>query len=85
MVGNILHQFLFRFERCLAVVGQADAVGYTEYMRIYCHCRFVVDNGSDDIRCFTSYTGQFLQFVDVGRHHAAEIRDQHLSHSDQVF
>ena len=57
---NVLHQLLFRFQGCLAIIGQADPVGDTEYVRIHRHGWLVIYNGCDYVRSFSSYTRKFL-------------------------
>ena len=65
-----------------AVVCQPDAVGYAEDVRVDCHRRLVVNDRGNHIGRFAPDAGQLLQLVDIGRHDAPEIGNQHLRHAN---
>ena len=55
VLGNMADESAFGFERGFAIVGESDAVGYAEYVSIYCHSWLTEAYGCDDVGSFATY------------------------------
>ena len=54
-------------------------------MRIDRNGRISPRDGADDIRRLSSDTGQLHQLIEILRHFAAIVFDQHVTHTEQVL
>ena len=52
-----------------------------EHVCVYCHSRFIENNGLDDIGWFAAYAGQFYQFFKGIGYLTVEFFHQHLCHA----
>ena len=52
VLWNVVDKSFFGFEWSFAIVGKSDAVGYAEYVSIYCHSWLIETYGCDDVGSF---------------------------------
>ena len=65
--------------------GEAETVGYAEYVGVYGDDGLVVDDGSDDVGRLPPDAGKAHQRIDVGRDLPIEIRKKFPGHGGQVL
>ena len=65
--------------------SQLQPVRHTKDMRIDRNGRISPRNGADDVRRLSSDTGQLHQLIEILRHFAAVVFDQHVTHAEQVL
>lgn len=56
-----------------------------EHVCVYCHSRFIENDGLDDIGCFAAYAGQFYQFFKAIGDLTFKVFHQHLGHAYKVL
>ena len=81
--GNVPFEFQFYGTRGLAV-GQSQAVGDTEDVRIHGDDRFVVDHRGDHVRRLPAYALQGHQRIYVVRDVSVEVRDDLPCHFHEM-
>ncbi len=78
------NQLLFGLQGILRPMGQADAGGDAEYVRINCKERLMKGHRSDYIGTFSSDAREFLKLISVRGYNAIIIIAELTRHGDQV-
>ena len=84
LLRNGLHEPLLHFQ-WRRTDSQLQPVRHAKDMRIDRNGRISPRDGADDIRRLSSDTGQLHQLIEILRHFAAIVFDQHVTHTEQVL
>lgn len=83
--GYVFHKLLFRFERGFRIPGQANPGRYPENMCIHRHGRLFENNGSNNVGCLSTNSGQTLKFFHIRGDYPIKITDEGPGHAQEVL